>query len=57
MPQNGNVNVSIYNINGQLVKQAIETTNGIDVSVLPSGVYMIQINTSNNSINQKFLKD
>ena len=49
--------VSIYNINGQLVKQAIETTNGIDVSVLPSGVYMIQINTSNNSINQKFLKD
>ncbi|RBP30946.1 putative secreted protein (Por secretion system target) [Oceanihabitans sediminis] len=50
-------NISIYNINGQLVKQAIETTNGIDVSVLPSGLYMIQINTSNNSINQKFLKD
>ncbi|WP_138434475.1 T9SS type A sorting domain-containing protein [Winogradskyella algicola] len=49
-------NISIYNINGQLVKQAIETSNGIDVSVLPSGLYMIQINTSNNSINQKFLK-
>ena len=50
-------NISIYNINGQLVKQASETTSGIDVSVLPSGLYMIEINTSNNSINQKFLKD
>lgn len=50
-------NISIYNINGQLVKQAIETSNGIDVSVLPPGLYMIQIITSNNSINQKFLKD
>jgi len=49
-------NISIYNINGQLVKQAIETSNGIDVSVLPSGLYMIQIQTNNNSINQKFLK-
>lgn len=48
--------ISIYNINGQLIKQAIETTNGIDVSVLPSGLYMIQIKTSNNTINQKFLK-
>ncbi|PQV45485.1 putative secreted protein (Por secretion system target) [Jejuia pallidilutea] len=48
--------ISIYNIKGQLVKQAIETSNGIDVSVLPSGLYIIQINTSNNSINQKFLK-
>ncbi|MAB49094.1 MAG: hypothetical protein CMC05_10735 [Flavobacteriaceae bacterium] len=48
--------ISIYNIKGQLIKQTIETTNGIDVSVLPSGLYMIQIKTSNNTINQKFLK-
>ncbi|MFD2540925.1 T9SS type A sorting domain-containing protein [Lacinutrix gracilariae] len=49
-------NISIYNINGQLIKQTIEATNGIDVSVLPSGLYMIQITTSNNTINQKFIK-
>ncbi|MHA7842493.1 MAG: T9SS type A sorting domain-containing protein [Winogradskyella sp.] len=48
--------ISIYNINGQLIKQTIETTNGIDVSVLPSGLYMIEIKTNNNTINQKFLK-
>lgn len=50
-------NISIYNVNGQLIKQVIETTNGIDVSVLSSGLYMIQIKTSNNTINQKFIKD
>ncbi|MCB4808424.1 T9SS type A sorting domain-containing protein [Tamlana sp. 62-3] len=49
--------VSIYNINGQLLKQSNNIENGIDVSVLPSGLYMIYIKTSNNAINQKFLKN
>ncbi|KJD36150.1 hypothetical protein PW52_05955 [Tamlana sedimentorum] len=55
---NGQVeSVSIYNINGQLLKQSNNIENDIDVSVLPSGLYMIHIKTSNNTINQKFLKN
>ncbi|MCB4797831.1 T9SS type A sorting domain-containing protein [Neotamlana laminarinivorans] len=49
--------VSIYNINGQLLKKSNNIENGIDVSVLPSGLYMIYIKTSNNTINKKFLKN
>lgn len=49
--------VAIYNINGQLLKQAIETSNGIDVSNLNKGVYIIQVKTIKNAINQKFLRD
>ncbi|KJD34265.1 hypothetical protein PK35_00080 [Tamlana nanhaiensis] len=49
--------VSIYNINGQLLKQFNNIENGIDVSVLPSGLYMIHIKTSNDAINRKFLKN
>lgn len=48
--------VTIYNINGQLIKRTNETINGVDVSVLSSGLYMIEIKTNNNTINQKFLK-
>lgn len=48
--------VTIYNINGQLIKRTNEIINGVDVSVLSSGLYMIEIKTNNNTINQKFLK-
>ncbi|APY12251.1 hypothetical protein BWZ22_13900 [Seonamhaeicola sp. S2-3] len=48
--------VTIYNINGQLIKQAIEATNGVDISQLPNGLYMVQIQTNANTITQKFLK-
>lgn len=48
--------VTIFNINGQLVKQNNEAVNGINVSELPLGLYMIEIKTNNNTINQKFLK-
>lgn len=48
--------VSIYNINGRLVKQSNSINKGFDVSVLPSGLYMIEIKTSNNIINKKFIK-
>ncbi|WP_052467176.1 T9SS type A sorting domain-containing protein [Psychroserpens damuponensis] len=47
----------IYNIRGQLVKQANTINDGIEVSNLNTGLYMIQIKTSNNIINKKFLKD
>ncbi|WP_225035727.1 T9SS type A sorting domain-containing protein [Winogradskyella sp. SM1960] len=49
--------LSIYNINGQLVKQAYKVTNGVDVSQLPTGLYMVQIKTNNNTITQKFIKN
>lgn len=49
--------VSIYTINGQLVKQANTIDNGLDVSGLNTGLYMIQIKTSNNTINKKILKN
>ncbi|MFD1015358.1 T9SS type A sorting domain-containing protein [Winogradskyella rapida] len=46
----------IYNINGQLVKQTNALTNSVDVSQLPSGLYMVQIQTNTNTTTQKFLK-
>ncbi|WP_431134562.1 T9SS type A sorting domain-containing protein [Psychroserpens mesophilus] len=49
--------VSIYRINGQLEKQSNAINNGIDVSELAAGLYMIQIKTSENMINQKFLRN
>ncbi|WP_425075311.1 T9SS type A sorting domain-containing protein [Psychroserpens sp. S379A] len=49
--------VAIYNINGQLVKQANTINRGIDVSNLNTGLYIIQIKTSKNSINKKFLRN
>jgi len=48
--------VDIYNINGQLVKQTDIVANGVDVSQLPNGLYMIQIQTNTNTTTQKFLK-
>ncbi|WP_418637023.1 T9SS type A sorting domain-containing protein [Winogradskyella sp.] len=47
----------IYNINGQLVKQTNALANGVDVSQLPSGLYMVQIQTNTNTTTQKFLKN
>ncbi len=50
--------ISIYNINGQVVKQVSETTKGIDISKLNSGFYLIIINTINNGFSQnKFIKN
>ena len=47
----------IYNINGQMVKQSKVASNAVDVSQLPTGLYMIQIQTENNTITQKFIKN
>lgn len=49
--------LAIYNINGQLVKQANTINNRIDVSELPVGLYVLQIKTAKNTTNKKFLKN
>ncbi|APY06947.1 hypothetical protein BWZ20_00930 [Winogradskyella sp. J14-2] len=49
--------VSIYNIKSQLVKQFNNIINGLDVSQLQNGLYFIKIKTSENTINQKFIKN
>ncbi|WP_147676232.1 T9SS type A sorting domain-containing protein [Algibacter pacificus] len=48
--------VSIYTINGQLVKQSNTTINGIDVSNLSSGLYLLNIKSNSTSLSKKFLK-
>ena len=47
MPQNGNVNVSIYNIRGQLVEKLVDGYNTV-------GKYSIQWNPKNISSGQYF---
>ncbi|MBU2920582.1 T9SS type A sorting domain-containing protein [Winogradskyella psychrotolerans] len=49
--------VAIYNINGQLVKESHTVNNGIDVSNLSTGLYLIQMKTASSSINQKFFRN
>ncbi|MCI2228605.1 T9SS type A sorting domain-containing protein [Polaribacter sp. MSW13] len=48
--------LAIYNLNGQLMKQVNSIADGVDVSQLPVGMYMIQIQTYTNIINHKFIK-
>ncbi|SDS39323.1 Por secretion system C-terminal sorting domain-containing protein [Polaribacter sp. KT25b] len=48
--------IVIYNINGQLVKQVNVIKNGVDVSELPVGVYLVKIQTNTSNINQKLFK-
>lgn len=48
--------LAIFNINGQLVKETNSVVNGVDVSQLPSGLYMVQLQTNTNTATQKFLK-
>ncbi|MHB0755931.1 T9SS type A sorting domain-containing protein [Polaribacter sp. M15] len=48
--------LTIYNINGQKVKQINSFDNFINVSELPNGWYMIQIHSNQKITNKKFLK-
>ncbi|MFV9551165.1 T9SS type A sorting domain-containing protein [Algibacter sp. PT7-4] len=48
--------VLIYTLSGQLVKLANTINNGIDVSNLSSGFYLISIKSNSVSVNKKFLK-
>src|SRR5690606_2563300 len=46
----------IYNMVGQIVKKGLFIEN-VDVSALRSGVYMIEVNTENNKIMKRFVKE
>lgn len=47
---------SIYSISGQLVWQETVSNNAIDVSALPPGMYIIEINTDDAVSRTKFVK-
>lgn len=52
--------LEIFNVQGQKIKSIInnkpQTKNEIDISELVNGVYIIEVNTENNIIRQKFVK-
>ncbi|PCJ27667.1 MAG: hypothetical protein COA97_03350 [Flavobacteriales bacterium] len=49
--------IEINDITGKLIKTINPTTNTVDVSDLPSGIYFLQITTANGTIiTQKFIK-
>lgn len=54
---NSNAQISIYNVNGQLVKQHTTASNGnsIDVRSLSSGLYLVKVASLNQSIVKKII--
>ncbi|MEH6408596.1 MAG: T9SS type A sorting domain-containing protein, partial [Leeuwenhoekiella sp.] len=57
----GNINVTFYDILGKVVKKELLSTvsmrNGMDVSNLKRGVYLVQIDNGSNSFTQKLIKN
>ena len=58
----GDVNISIYDINGRLVQEMVQDnfSRGIysidwNASMYPSGVYFVNITSGNMSVNQKLV--
>ena len=49
--------LTIYNVNGQLIKQANIMGNSVDVANLPLGVYFVKINTANAETIRKIIKN
>ncbi|WP_418514199.1 T9SS type A sorting domain-containing protein [Corallibacter sp.] len=49
--------VTIYNVNGQLIKQVNTLGKSIDVASLPSGLYFVKINTVNGETTKKIIKN
>ncbi|SDJ63454.1 T9SS type A sorting domain-containing protein [Flavobacterium noncentrifugens] len=49
-------NVSVYSINGVLVKEAKNAMDKISVSDLQTGVYFVKIQAGNQTLNYKFIK-
>ncbi|MBO9203686.1 MULTISPECIES: T9SS type A sorting domain-containing protein [Niastella] len=59
---NGNTSLQVFDLNGQLVKRSILTSNGnalnttLDISTLPVGVYTLKATDGHISINTRFVK-
>ncbi|WP_418512141.1 T9SS type A sorting domain-containing protein, partial [Corallibacter sp.] len=49
--------VTIYNVNGQLIKEVNTLGKSIDVASLPSGLYFVKINTANGETTKKIIKN
>jgi len=49
--------LTIYNVNGQLIMQANIMGNSVDVANLPLGVYFVKINTANAETIRKIIKN
>lgn len=49
--------ITIYNVNGQIIKQKEAFSNGLDVSALNAGLYFINIKSDNGESIKKFIKN
>lgn len=49
--------ITIYNVNGQIIKQTEIFSNGLDVSGLNAGLYFINIKSDNRENIKKFIKN
>lgn len=49
--------ITIYNVNGQIIKQTEAFSNGLDVSGLNAGLYFINIKSDNGETIKKFMKN
>jgi hypothetical protein len=54
-----NTSVSIYSIQGQLLKQLLITQSqtGIDIHDFPAGLYVVKVNNEKESFISKFVKE
>ncbi|ROI03843.1 MULTISPECIES: T9SS type A sorting domain-containing protein [unclassified Chryseobacterium] len=50
-----NGNIQVYDVNGKMIIHAQYTQNGIDVSMLSKGVYIVKITDKNNSFTEKLI--
>jgi len=50
-------NVSVYDVNGRLIKAYQKVSKGIDVSCLENGIYLIKITTNEQTQTLKFIKE
>lgn len=51
----GELNISIFNVLGNLVLKSVVITERLDISALSSGIYILQIKQGNNSITKKLI--
>lgn len=50
------IRVAIYNLNGQAVLQTLYTIDGVDLSGLPNGTYLLKTTNMKNTRHAKFIK-
>ncbi len=55
-PYSEKIEIKIFDLKGRLVFSQMLNTNSIDIDQLKSGVYSIQLSTTNGSVYQKFMK-